>query len=87
MILSHNFPELWFHQQIGDMMFKALDSCQVQTRPMYVKVGAYLKNHPHFLKLEDNCFTMLCWLLPFNIVTQPYVYISPLPPAHVSPPL
>ena len=49
MILSHNSPELWFHQQIGDMMFKALDSCQVQMRQMYVKVGAYLKNCPHFL--------------------------------------
>ena len=25
--------------------------------------------------MEDNCFTMLCWFLPFNNVNQPYVYI------------
>ena len=23
-----------------------------------------------FFKLEDNCFTMLCWFLPFNLVSS-----------------
>ena len=32
-----------------------------------------------FLKLEDNCFTMLCWFLLYNNVNQLYVYICPLP--------
>ena len=24
-----------------------------------------------FFKLEDNCFTMLCWFLPYISVNQP----------------
>ena len=28
--------------------------------------------------MEDNCFTILCWLLPYN-VNQSQVYICPLP--------
>ena len=32
-----------------------------------------------FFKLEDNCFTMLCWFLPYNNVSQPSVYLCPLP--------
>ena len=40
-----------------------------------------------FFYLEDNCFTMLCWFLPFNNVSQPQVYTCPLPlepPSHPS---
>ena len=38
-----------------------------------------------FLKLENDCFTMLCWFLPYNNVNQPQVCICPLPfelPSH-----
>ena len=28
-----------------------------------------------FFKLEDNCFTMLCWLLPHDKVNQPRVFM------------
>ena len=31
-----------------------------------------------FLKLEDNCFTMLCLFLLHSTVSRPYVNISPL---------
>ena len=30
--------------------------------------------------LEDNCFTMLWWLLPYINRNRPYVYTCPLPP-------
>ena len=33
--------------------------------------------------MEENCFTILCWLLPYNNVNQPWVYLSPL---HLDPP-
>ena len=29
--------------------------------------------------LEDNCFTILCWFLPYINMNQPQVYIYPLP--------
>ena len=32
-----------------------------------------------FFKLVGNCFTMLCWYLLYNYVTQLYVYMHPLP--------
>ena len=38
--------------------------------------------------MEDNCFTLLCWILPYNNVNQPQVYIHPLhpePPSRSSP--
>ena len=42
-----------------------------------------------FFKLEDNCFTELCWFLPNIHMNQPYtVYLSPLPlepPSHLLP--
>ena len=28
-----------------------------------------------FFKLEDNCFTILCWLLPYQNMTQPLCYV------------
>ena len=31
--------------------------------------------------IKDNCFTILCWFLPYIIVNQPYVYTCPLPPS------
>ena len=41
---------------------------------------------PHFLldisplfKLGYNCFTMLCQILPYNEVNQPYLYVYPFP--------
>lgn len=37
-----------------------------------------------FFKLEDSCFTMLCWFLPYINTNQPQVYTCPLPP---TPPL
>ena len=39
-----------------------------------------------FLKLEDNCFTTLCWFLPINM-NEPQVYRCPLPPTshHILP--
>ena len=38
---------------------------------------------------EDNCFTVLCWPLPYINMNQPQVYTCPLPPAPPSnlPPL
>ena len=32
-----------------------------------------------FFLLEENCFTMLCWFLPYIIMSQPQVYICLLP--------
>ena len=42
--------------------------------------------------LEDNCFTILCWLLPHIIMNQPqvHIYLLPLEPpsiSHSTPPL
>ena len=36
------------------------------------------------LLLEDSCFTMLCWFLPYINTNPPQVYTRPLPP---TPPL
>ena len=33
-----------------------------------------------FFKLEDNCFTILCWPLPYINMNQPQVIMYPLPP-------
>ena len=30
--------------------------------------------------LEDNCFTVLGWFLPYTSMNQPQVYVYPLPP-------
>ena len=38
--------------------------------------------------MEDNCFTILCWFLPYNNMSQPQVYICPLhlePPSYLPP--
>jgi len=38
-----------------------------------------------FLKLEDNCFILLCWFLLYNSMNQLYISIYPLslePPSH-----
>ena len=35
---------------------------------------------PLFILLEDNCFTLLCWPLPYINMNQPQVYICPLLP-------
>ena len=38
-----------------------------------------------FFKVEDNCFTTLCWFLPYNNMNQPRVYLpllSPPPSSH-----
>ena len=32
-----------------------------------------------FFKLENSCFSMLCWFLAHNLLNQPYIYIQPLP--------
>ena len=32
-----------------------------------------------YFYLEDNCFTILCWLLPYISMNQPQVYICSLP--------
>ena len=45
-----------------------------------------------FFKLEDNCFTMLCWFLPYTIWISHIMYMSspswaflplPIPPLYV----
>ena len=39
--------------------------------------------------MEDNCFTILCWFLPYINMNQPQVYICALPlepSSHLSPP-
>ena len=33
----------------------------------------------YLFQLENNCFTILCWLLPYINMNQPEVYICPLP--------
>ena len=30
--------------------------------------------------MEDNCFTILCWFLPYISMNRPYVYMCPLHP-------
>ena len=38
--------------------------------------------------LENNCFAILCWFLPYINMNQPQVYIYPLPfetPSHLPP--
>ena len=45
----------------------------------------FVSNSFIFLKLEYNCFTMLCYFLLYDKVNQIYVYIRPLPlgpPSH-----
>ena len=40
-----------------------------------------VKSQPHILtyfELEDSCFTILCWFLPYNNVNPPWIYICPL---------
>lgn len=41
-----------------------------------------LVKNGHFLKfifqLEENCFTILCWFLPYNNTNRPQLYIYPL---------
>ena len=33
---------------------------------------AFISKHIHcYLNLEKSCFTMLCWVLPYNNVDQP----------------
>ena len=34
----------------------------------------------NYFQLEDNCFSILCWFLPYNNMNQPWVHICPLPP-------
>ena len=29
--------------------------------------------------MEDNCFTIFCWFLPYISISQPQVYVCPLP--------
>ena len=37
--------------------------------------------------LEDNCFTIFCWFLPYVNINQPQVYIYPFPPKSPSHPI
>ena len=37
-----------------------------------------------FFKLEDNCFTIVCWPLPQLNMNQPQAYTGALPPEHHS---
>ena len=37
--------------------------------------------------LEDNCFTIFCWFLPYVNINQPQVYIYPFPPKSPSHPM
>ena len=32
-----------------------------------------------YFQLEDNCFTILCWFLPYININQPQAYVCPLP--------
>ena len=34
----------------------------------------------HAVLLEDNCFIILCWFLPYINMIQPHIYICPLLP-------
>ena len=44
-----------------------------------------------YFELEDNWFTILCWILPYNNMNQPQVHINlppeppPYPPPHPMP--
>ena len=41
-----------------------------------------------YFKLKGSCFTILCWFLLYINMSQPYVYIYPLPlkpPSHLTP--
>ena len=40
---------------------------------------------PFFFLLEGDCFTILCWFLPYISMIQPQVYICPLSPEGTSP--
>ena len=50
--------------------------------PCYTGHAVYVRSPAiHFLKflLEDNCFTILWWFLPYINISQPQVYMCPLP--------
>ena len=40
-----------------------------------------------FFPLEDNCFTVLCWPLPYINMNQPQIYTCPLLPRPLSHPI
>ena len=67
--------------------------CQSKTLYLYIPLSPSIKkNKPmlqlrgffFFFKLENNCFTILCWFLPYNISNQPELCIYPLPLEHPS---
>ena len=35
--------------------------------------------------MKDNCFTVLCWFLPYVNINQPQVYMCPLPLESLTP--
>ena len=44
---------------------------------IYIYINIYIYLNFVFL-LKDNCFTILCWFLPYICMNQPWVYICPV---------
>ena len=70
----------WYKGEYGPW---ARMTCKVMK--WYIFLLCFLKL---FIFKGNNCFTMLCWFLPYNNVNQLLVYICPLPlepPSHLPP--
>ena len=75
---TKQLPCAWWH----------LDSHEMRLHLCFCKISVALKQppliHPRtffplYFELKDNCFTILCWLLPSISMNQPWLYICPLP--------
>ena len=53
---------------VGDLMLFFF-FCLISLSKLYF--FPFLLLFTFFFKLEDNCFTMLCWFLPYNNVNRP----------------
>ena len=80
----HNFFHLFLNWNIVDLQCHVNFFCTTDWFS-YIWTYAYilfsiLFSIMHFFKLEDNCFTMLCWFMPYNSVNHPWLHIYILCP-------
>lgn len=58
------------------VLFLAINICWAEYINMFIwPTLFFLLLHLCFLKLEDNSFTLLCWILPSTIQINHYIYI------------
>ena len=72
---SHSCFLLYFHWQRHP-------SLQFFPSALHDHCNSFLKK----ILLGDNCFTVLCWFLPYISMSHPWVYMCPLPEASLPPP-